>query len=153
MAYIPHVEEDPHRYDDMLMMPHHVSDHHPPMSLHDRAAQFSPFAALTGYDAAIIETGRLTDEKILLTEGRLEAIDLRLRYLKEHLPLAEPIEITYFLPDKRKEGGSYVSVSQCVKKIDDYEELLVLSNGTQIRFEDILEISGTLFAPISNELD
>lgn len=132
-------------YDDILLLPHHVSEKHPPMSRLDRAAQFSPFAALTGYDAAVQETARLTDRRIELDEGERAAIDQRLMLLQERLPEPTEVTITYFVPDKKKAGGAYVSVSGTVKKIDDYERMVILRNGTSIPIDDILHINGKLF--------
>jgi hypothetical protein len=132
-------------YDDILLLPHHVSEKHPPMSRLDRAAQFSPFAALTGYEAAVKETARLTDRRIELDEGEKEAIDQRLMLLQERLPEPTEVTITYFVPDKKKTGGAYVSVSGTVKKIDDYERMVILRDGTNIPIDDILHINGELF--------
>ena len=132
-------------YDDILLLPHHVSEKHPPMSRLDRAAQFSPFAALTGYEAAVVETARLTDQRIELDEGEKEAIDQRLTLVQERLPAPTEVTITYFMPDKKKPGGAYVSVSGTVKKIDDYERTVILCNGASIPIDDILHINGKLF--------
>ena len=132
-------------YDDILHLPHHVSEKHPPMSLLDRAAQFSPFAALTGYEAAVEETARLTDQRIELDEGEKEAIDQRLTLVQQRLPAPTEVTITYFMPDKKKAGGAYVSVFGTVKKIDDYERAVVLSDGTNIPIDDILHIKGKPF--------
>lgn len=132
-------------YDDILPLPHHVSEKHPPMSRLDRAAQFSPFAALTGYEAAVEETARLTDQRIELDKGEKETIDQRLTLLRERLPEPTEVTITYFMPDKKKAGGAYVSVSGTVKKIDDYERMVILRNGTSIPIDDILHINGKLF--------
>jgi hypothetical protein len=131
-------------YDDILHLPHHVSEKHPPMSRLDRAAQFSPFAALTGYEAAVEETARLTDRRIELDEGEKEAIDQRLTLVQERLPVPTEVTIIYFIPDKKKAGGAYVSVSGTVKKIDDYVRAVVLSDGTNIPIDDILHINGKL---------
>ncbi|BAK98138.1 hypothetical protein OBV_09400 [Oscillibacter valericigenes Sjm18-20] len=132
-------------YDDILHLPHHVSEKHPPMSRLDRAAQFSPFAALTGYEAAVEETARLTDRRIELDESEKEVIDLRLTLVQEHLPEPTEVTITYFVPDKKKTGGAYVSVSGTVRKIDDYERTVALGDGTNISINDILYINGKLF--------
>jgi hypothetical protein len=132
-------------YDDILHLPHHVSEKHPPMSRVDRAAQFSPFAALTGYEAAVEETARLTDRRIELDEGEKAAIDQRLTLVQERLPAPTEVTITYFMPDKKKAGGAYVNVSGTIKKIDDYERAVVLSDGTNIPIDDILHINGKLF--------
>ena len=135
-------------YDDILPLPHHVSEKHPPMSRLDRAAQFSPFAALTGYEAAVEETARLTDQRIELDESEKGAIDQRLTLLQERLPDPTEVTITYFMPDKKKAGGAYVSVSGTVKKIDDYERMVILHNGTSIPIDDILHVNGKLFDSI-----
>ena len=132
-------------YDDILHLPHHVSEKHPPMSQLDRAAQFSPFAALTGYEAAVKETARLTDRRIELDESEKGAIDQRLTLVQERLPVPTEVTITYFMPDKKKAGGAYVSVSGTVKRIDDYERMVILRNGTSIPIDDILHINGELF--------
>ena len=132
-------------YDDILHLPHHVSEKHPPMSRLDRAAQFSPFAALTGYEAAVEETARLTDRRIELDEGEKEAIDQRLTLVQERLPVPTEVTITYFIPDKKKAGGAYVNISGTVKKIDDYERMVILRDGTSIPIDDILHINGELF--------
>ena len=132
-------------YDDILHLPHHVSEKHPPMSRLDRAAQFSLFAALTGYEAAVKETARPTDRRIELDESEKGAIDQRLTLVQERLPVPTEVTITYFVPDKKKAGGAYVSVSGTVKKIDDYERMVILRNGTSIPIDDILHINGELF--------
>lgn len=132
-------------YDDIFHLPHHVSEKHPPMSRLDRAAQFSPFAALTGYEAAVEETARLTDRRIELDESEKGAIDQRLTLVQERLPDPIKVTITYFVPDKKKVGGAYVNVSGTVKKIDDYERMVILRDGTSIPIEDILHINGKIF--------
>lgn len=107
------------KYEDMLHLPHHVSATHPRMSLQDRAAQFSPFAALTGYEAALKETARLTDRFIELDEDRKQEIDRQLFYLQQHREEQLPVKITYFIPDARKEGGSYRTLEGYVRKIEE----------------------------------
>ena len=125
-------------YSDIIHLPHHVSKTHPQMSMHDRAAQFSPFAALTGYDSAILETARLTEEKITLNEDMQELLDIKFQQLLEHLSEKPLISITFFCPDKRKQGGSYVSISGTVKKLDLLQRILTLEDGMQIFLDDIL---------------
>lgn len=137
-------------YDDMLHLLHHVSEKHPRMSVHDRAAQFSPFAALTGYDAAVQEAARLTDRRIELDEGEKAAIDQRLTLVQERLPEPTEVMITYFLPDKKKAGGAYVNATGTVKKIDDYERMVILRNGTSVRIDDILHVDGEAFTGIES---
>ena len=132
-------------YDDIIDLPHHVSKTRPQMSMLDRAAQFSPFAALTGYDAAIKETGRLTDEKIELDEDTKAALDMKQAYLIEMIDEQPEITIIYFLPDARKAGGAYVTVTGNLKRFDEYERLLILTNGKKIPMDDIADIESDLF--------
>lgn len=132
------------KYDDMLHLSHHISATHLQMSLYDRAAQFSPFAALTGYEAAIRETERLTTEKVELDESAKATLDEKLRGIVERLPKGPEVTITYFQPDERKEGGAYLSVTGAIKKIDEYERAVVMVDGTRIPIDDIVEIESDL---------
>ena len=132
-------------YEDILNLPHHVSKTRPQMSMLDRAAQFSPFAALTGYDDAIKETGRLTDEKIQMDEDRKAALDMKQAYLIEMIDEQPEISITYFLPDAKKSGGAYVTVTGNLKRFDEYERLLILTDGKKIPMDDIADIESDLF--------
>lgn len=127
-------------YDDIINLPHHVSAAHPPMPVSDRAAQFLPFAALTGYDAAIEEAARLTEEKIELDEYRKAVLNEKLLLLQELLDKRPAIEITFFRPDEKKIGGSYVTVSGSVRKIDAYEGRIIMDDGTKVPIDDIVEI-------------
>ena len=132
-------------YEDIINLPHHISPTRQQMPMSDRAAQFSPFAALTGYDAAIKETGRLTDEKIELDEGALTALNMRYQLLMDALDEEPEVEITYFKPDERKAGGEYVTATGAVIKVDDFERLITMQDGTKIPMDDILSIDGELF--------
>lgn len=134
-----------HQYDDIIDLPHHVSVTRPRMSMIDRAAQFSPFAALTGYDAAIKETGRLTNERIELTEDSRAVLDRKQQLLMDNLADRPVVSVTYFVPDERKAGGAYVTVTGRVKKVDDYQRLLLLSDGTKIPLDEILDMESELF--------
>ena len=134
------------KYDDIINLPHHVSKTRPQMPMSDRAAQFAPFAALTGYDSAIKETGRLTDEKIELDEEALTVLDRKYQLLMDALDEAPEIEITYFKPDERKAGGKYVSATGTVKKVDDFERLITMQDGLKIPMDDVLSIDGELFS-------
>lgn len=137
--------ENTRNYDDIIELPHHVSAVHPQMSLADRAAQFSPFAALTGHEEAILETARLTEEFIELDEGRKEQINEKLKYLRENQAEKPEITVTYFQKDIRKNGGAYVTVRGQVKRIDEYECQVILTDGTGIAMEQIFSIEGELF--------
>ena len=127
-------------YADILHHPHPVSARHPRMSAHDRAAQFSPFAALTGYGAVVDEAARLTEQKIELDEGRQAELDRRLRLLESLRPDIPEADFTYFLPDEHKAGGRYVTVSGRLKRIDGLRQAAILMDGTNIPIEDILKI-------------
>ena len=133
------------RYEDIINLPHHVSLIRPKMPMSDRAAQFAPFAALTGYDAAIKETGRLTDERIELDEEALTTLDMKYQLLMDALDEEPEVEITYFKPDERKAGGAYVTATGAVIKVDDFERLITMQDGTKIPMDDILSIDGELF--------
>ena len=132
--------DDNHKYDDIIDMPHHVSSTHPHMSDMDRAAQFSPFAALTGYDDAVKETARLTEQRIELDEYEKEKIDSQLQYIKSTLQESQEIVITHFEKDALKDGGSYVMSDGHVKKIDEYENLIIMDDGEKINIYDIVKI-------------
>ena len=136
------------KYDEILSLPHHVSKTRPQMPMSDRAAQFAPFAALTGYDSAIKETGRLTDERIELDVEALSALNINVWQFMEALDEAPEVTITYFRPDERKAGGKYVSAVGAVKKIDDFERRITMQDGTKIPMDDVLSIDGELFSSL-----
>lgn len=127
-------------YDDIIHLPHPVSTRHARMSRLDRAAQFSPFAALTGFDATIAETGRLTDESIELDESRKEALNERLRRVLSEISQQPRVRITYFREDERKAGGAYVTVSGRVKKVDAYDHTIILTDGQVIPLETMRDL-------------
>ena len=137
--------ENDHRYDSIKKLPHYQSVTRPHMSLYDRAAQFSPFAALTGYDDAVKETARLTDTKAELDEYEKAAINERLNRIQDTFDVQPEVSITYFLPDKKKSGGAYITVTGCVKKVDEYEHVVVMRNGIKVPIDDIAEIDGEIF--------
>jgi len=131
-------------YDDIIHLPHHVSKRHPQMSLYNRAAQFAPFAALTGHDAAIEETARLTDVQQELTQSERDVLNRKMNYLL-HADGIPVIEITYFQPDLKKKGGTYRTVSGAIKKVDDAGVCVVLTDGTVIPFDAVSDIRGEVF--------
>lgn len=128
------------KYDDIIRLPHHVSRRHPPMPVSDRAAQFSPFAALTGYDAVVKEAARLTHRRIELSEDEKAVLDERLRLLADALPHPPEAAFTYFLPDSRKDGGTYVTAEGRLQRVDTLRRVLLLTAGTQIPIDDVLDI-------------
>ena len=133
------------KYGDMLYMTYPFQTDRPRMNRADRAAQFSPFAALTGYDAAIKETGRLTDEKVNLSEEEKEALDRKQQILMEWLGDYPALTITFFVPDEKKSGGAYMTKSGNLKKIDVFERVMLLTDGTKIPLDDVVEIESELF--------
>ena len=142
------MENISHKYDDIINLPHHVSKKHPQMSLHDRAAQFSPFAALTGHKAAINETARLTDEKQILSEDVIAKLNEQLNLIKENIGTNQTVTITYFVPDDKKSGGAYISHTGVAKKIDEYNHTVILTDKTVIPIEQISEMQSDIFSEI-----
>ena len=128
------------QYDDIIRLPHPDSPKHPRMSLYDRAAQFSPFAALTGHSAAIAETGRLTDRRVELDEYEMARVDSELQRLQELLPGRPTASITYFVPDERKNGGSYQTITGEVKWIDAVSGMIQMTDRREIPIEDVFSI-------------
>ena len=128
------------RYDDIIDLPHHVSTTHHRMSMLERAAQFQPFRALTGYEDAVRETARLTDDRVELTEDEKVILDGKLQRLADNLANHPLVTVVYFQPDKKKAGGEYVTTTGQLKKIDDYEGVLILAGGERVVIENILDI-------------
>lgn len=128
-------------YEDIIGLPHHESLTHKRMSKLNRAAQFAPFAALTGYGEAIKETARLTDRRAELDENSKEMLDEKLRLIQEQSHAHPAICVTFFQPDDKKEGGEYVTVTGRLKNIDVNKRLMVLMDNTKIKIEDIKELA------------
>lgn len=128
------------KYDDIIHLPRPVSQRHPPMPVSERAAQFSPFAALTGYDAAIDETARLTDAPVELAESRKLELNAKLQLLMENIARQPEVTVTFFVPDERKQGGSYVSRRCRIRRVDTHNRHILLSTGEQILFDRIVEL-------------
>ena len=128
------------KYEDIIHLPHPDSPKHPRMSLHDRAAQFSPFAALTGHSAAIAETGRLTDQRVEMDEYEMARVDAELQRLQELLPGGPTASITYFVPDERKNGGSYQTFTGEVKRIDAVGSVIQMADRREIPIEDVFSV-------------
>lgn len=129
-----------HRYDDIIGLPHHISKRRSHMSGTDRAAQFAPFAALTGHDAAICETARLTNRRMELTEDRKSVLDRTLRYLLEHREERPEVTITYFLPDNKKSGGAYISTTGQIAKFKMEQNQLIMDEQTAIPIDSIYDV-------------
>ena len=132
-------------YDDIIHLPRHVSTTRPHMAAIDRAAQFSPFAALTSHGAAIKETARLTEERAELDEHMKGVLNDRLQIIADRLKEHSEIVITYFQPDTKKNGGTYVTAISTVKKIDEYERFVVMTDGSVIPIDEIINIEGQIF--------
>lgn len=129
------------RYDDIINLPHHVSPTRKRMSMHDRAAQFAPFAALVGYDDAVAETARLTEARPELDAQEQWAINDRLAYIADHIHEQPEVRIKYFVPDEHKSGGAIVEASGKVKKISATDGTIVMTDGCKIRLSDIIDLS------------
>lgn len=135
-------------YEDIINLPHQKSKTRKSMPILNRAAQFAPFAALTGYDEAVKETARLTDERMELDEYTKDELNRKLLFLQEHTDDEITATITYFVPDERKSGGEYVSLTGTVKKIKEYENVVVLNDDTEIPIQEILLIESEAFNQI-----
>lgn len=128
------------KYKDIINLPHHVSKTRNPMSLYNRAAQFAPFAALTGYDDAIKETARLTEERIELSDELKNMLNQKIKLIIENIKLQPEVAITYYVPDNKKSGGVYKTISGNVKRIDEVEKCIIFTNKLKIKVSDLLNI-------------
>ena len=128
-------------YEDIIGLEYHQSKTHPHMSIHDRAAQFAPFSALTGHGAAIAETARLTEQEVTLDEYVVEEIDEKLQWLMQNIDSKPQVTVTYFVPDEKIEGGAFVQKTGGVKKLDSYQKTILLTDDTCIDIERIREIA------------
>lgn len=133
------------KYDDIINLPHHISKKHPQMSIEARSAQFAPFASLTGHSEAIKETARLTNERIEIDEELEVIIDKQLQIIKEYIYSRPEVSITYFVPDTKKKGGEYITITGNIKKIDVYNQSIIFTNGTTIPINEIIKITGDVF--------
>ena len=132
-------------YADIINLPHHELTTRQRMPIINRAASFSPFAALTGYDDAVKETARLTDQRLELDEGAKEILNDKLRIAVDKADQEPEIKVTYFLPDKKKDGGAYITIKAVIKRIDEYERLVVFTDKSTIPIDDIYEIEGDIY--------
>ena len=138
-------------YEDIVNLPPHISKKHPQPTMMDRAARFAPFAAITGYEEMVLEEARITEERIDLDEGTLSILNEKLNMIQEFIDEEPEVTITYFEPDKKKSGGAYVSVTGIVKRIDEYEHLVIMTDGRMIRVEDIYGLESDLFYSLGLE--
>ena len=138
-------------YEDIVDLPHHVSRKHPQPTMADRAARFAPFAAITGYEEMVLEEARITDDRIELDENSKAALNEKLNMILEFIDEQSEVSITYFEPDKRKAGGAYVTVTGTVKRIDEYEHLVIMTDGKKINIDDIYNLQSELFYSLGVE--
>ena len=137
-------------YEDIINLPRPVSKKHPQPPLSERAARFAPFAAITGYEEMVLEEARITEEKIELDECALILLDKKLNIIQKHLSQSPEITVTYFVPDKKKTGGAYHTITGIVKRIDPYQKILILQNDEKIQIEDIYNLKSDSFHTLDN---
>ena len=138
-------------YEDIVDLPPHISKKHPQPTMMERAARFAPFAAITGYEEMVLEEARVTEERIDLDEGTLALLNEKLNMILEFLDEEPEVKITYFEPAKKKDGGAYVSVTGVVKRIDEYEHLVIMTDGKKINIEEIYNLQSELFYSLGVE--
>lgn len=132
-------------YEDIVNLPPHISKRHPQPSMMDRAARFAPFAAITGYEEMVLEEARVTEERVDLDEGALSLLNEKLNMIQEFLDEEPEVTIIYFEPDKKKSGGAYISITGIVKRIDEYEHLVIMKDGAKIFIDSIYDLQSELF--------
>ena len=138
-------------YEDIVDLPHHISKKHPQPTMADRAARFTPFAAITGYEEMVLEEARVTDDRIEMDESSKAALNEKLNMILEFIDEQPEVSITYFEPDKRKAGGAYVTVTGTVKRIDEYEHLVIMTDGKKINIDEIYNLQSELFCSLGLE--
>ena len=131
---------DEHKYDDIINLEHHVSTKHSRMSLENRSAQFAPFSALTGYEEAVTEEARITENRIDIDEESKIEVNEKLNYIMKHLDKNIIVSVTYFEKDKKKQGGSYKTIKGIIKKIDDFRKTIEMQTGEIIKIEELKKI-------------
>ena len=135
-------------YNDIINLPHHKSSTRPHMSNRDRAAQFAPFAALTGHDSAIKETARLTDDFIEISEDKMTALSAKMQMIIENILETPEVEFTYFAPDENKLGGAYISKMGNVRRVDEYDRVVIFTDGVKIPIDSIIDMNGEFFSTL-----
>lgn len=134
-------------YNDIIHLSRPKSKH-PRMSLHQRSAQFAPFAALTGYEGQVKETARLTDKRIEIDEELKQILDMKIQFIKENISSKPELEITYFIPDDKKDGGRYETIFDNISKIDNYNEKIIMQKGLKIDIKEIIDINSEILKTI-----
>lgn len=132
-------------YEDIVNLPPHISKKYPQPTMMERAARFAPFAAITGYEEMVLEEARITEDRMDLDESTLAMLNEKLNIIQEFLDKEPEVRITYFEPDKKKSGGAYVSVTGKVKRIDEYERLVIMTDGKKICIDEIFGLESRLF--------
>ena len=138
-------------YEDIVDLPHHISKKHPQPTMADRAARFAPFAAITGYEEMVLEEARVTDERIEMDESSKAALNEKLNMILEFVDEQPEVSITYFEPDKKKSGGAYVNITGIVKRIDEYEHFVIMTDGKKINIDEIYNLQSELFYSLGVE--
>lgn len=138
-------------YEDIVNLPPHISKRHPQPSMMDRAARFAPFAAIIGYEEMVLEEARVTDERIEMDESSKAALNEKLNMILEFIDEQPEVSITYFEPDMRKAGGAYITVIGTVKRIDEYEHLVIMTDGKKINIDEIYNLQSELFYSLGVE--
>lgn len=138
-------------YEDIVDLPHHVSRKHPQPTMADRAARFAPFAAITGYEEMVLEEARVTDDRIEMDENSKAALNEKLNMILDFIDEQPEVSITYFEPDKKKDGGAYITVTGTVKLIDEYEHLVIMTDGKKINIDEIYNLQSELFYSLGLE--
>ena len=134
-----------YKYNDIINLPHHVSKKHPQLSKASYAAQFSPFAALSGYDGIVSEATRITDERVELGDKENDILNAKLQVIGDHIKEHPEIKVTYFEKDKKKSGGAYLQKIAPIKRIDDVERIMYFTDGTNLSIDDITDMQGEIF--------
>ena len=132
-------------YEDIVNLPPHISKKHPQPSMMDRAARFAPFAAITGYEEMVLEEARVTEEQIHLDEDAVALICEKINMIQEFIDEEPEVKITYFEPDKKKTGGTYITITGTPKRVDEYEQLLIMNDGKKIKLDSIYRLDSDLF--------
>lgn len=138
-------------YEDIVNLPRHISKIHPQATMADRAARFSPFAAISGYDDMVKEAARVTEERIDITDATKKLLNEKLNMIIEFLDEEPEVTITYFEPDKKKDGGAYMSITGTVKRIDEYERIVLMTDEKRIKIDEIYAIESDLFYSLGLE--